>query len=57
MVNNGGGEEFRFIFNRKAFDDYKDDNICASHNKRAEGWIKSLGYDYYRAHPKRKLMI
>lgn len=43
MVNNGGGEEFRFIFNRKAFDDYKDDNICASHNKRAEGWIKIFG--------------
>ena len=55
MVNNGGGEEFRFIFNRKAFDDYKDDNICASHNKRAEGWIKSLGYDYYRASSKKEI--
>lgn len=47
MLNNGGGEEFRFIFNSSAFDNYADTHICANHEKKAEGWIRSLGYDYY----------
>ena len=52
LVNNGGGEEFRFIFNRKSFDAYTDENICACHGKEAGGWIQSLGYEYYCARSK-----
>ena len=55
MINNGGGEEFRFIFNQENFDAYKDDNICANHSKEAEGWIKSLGYEYYSAASKEEV--
>ena len=52
MINNGGGEEFRYIFDTKAIDHYSDEYICACHAKKAEGWIKSLGYEYYSAKTK-----
>lgn len=52
MLNNGGGEEFRFIFNHDSFENYQDTFICADHKKVAAGWIKSLGYEYYSAKSK-----
>lgn len=52
MLNNGGGEEFRFIFNKNLFENYQDTYICADHKKVAAGWINSLGYQYYSAKSK-----
>ncbi len=46
LLNNGGGSEFHFFIGRDNIPTL-DDYICAEHNKKAEGWIRSLGYDYY----------
>lgn len=51
LLNNGGGSEFHFFMGREKIPTL-DAYICAEHNKKAEGWIKSLGYDYYSASSK-----
>lgn len=49
MMNNTGGSEFHFFMGKDKIPTI-DDYICAKHGKVAEGWIKSLGYEYYSAH-------
>lgn len=51
LVNNGGGSEFHFFMGRKNIPTI-DQYICAEHSHSAEGWIKSLGYEYYSASTK-----
>lgn len=51
MLNNGGGSEFHFFMGKKKIPTI-DSYICAEHKKSAEGWIRSLGYDYYSASSK-----
>lgn len=46
LINNTGGSEFHFFVGKEAIPTI-DDYICAKHSNKAEGWIKSLGYDYY----------
>ena len=46
MMNNGGGEEFHFFMGKKNIPTINK-YISVKHNKTAEGWIKSLEYDYY----------
>ncbi|MBO5210800.1 MAG: 2-succinyl-5-enolpyruvyl-6-hydroxy-3-cyclohexene-1-carboxylic-acid synthase [Clostridia bacterium] len=48
LLNNGGGSEFHFFMGREKIPTI-DSYICAEHGKTAEGWIRSLGYDYYSA--------
>lgn len=48
LLNNGGGSEFHFFLGKEKIPTI-DSYICAEHNKTAEGWIRSLGYDYYSA--------
>lgn len=48
MLNNGGGSEFHFFMGKEKIPTINS-YICAEHNKTAEGWIRSLGYDYYSA--------
>lgn len=45
MLNNGGGSEFHLFLDKKDVPTMNA-NICAQHHKTAEGWVKSLGYDY-----------
>ena len=54
LLNNGGGSEFHFFMGRDKIPTL-DSYICAEHSKKAEGWIKSLGYDYYSATNKEEL--
>lgn len=54
MLNNGGGSEFHFFMGKRNISTIND-YICAEHGKVAEGWIKSLGYDYYSAKTKEEL--
>lgn len=49
LLNNGGGSEFHFFVGRDRIPTINQ-YICAEHCKTAEGWIKSLGYEYYSAH-------
>lgn len=51
MLNNGGGEEFHFFMGKKSIPTIND-YISVEHNKTAEGWIKSLPFDYYSVHSK-----
>lgn len=46
MLNNGGGEEFHFFMGKKNIPTIND-YISVKHSKCADGWIKSLGYEYY----------
>lgn len=46
LLNNGGGSEFHLFLDKKDVATMNE-NICASHQKVAEGWIKSLGYEYH----------
>lgn len=46
LLNNGGGSEFHFFMGKEVIPTI-DQFICAKHGCKAEGWIKSLGYDYY----------
>lgn len=54
LLNNGGGAEFHFFMGREKIPTI-DDHICAKHDKRASGWIQSLGYDYYLASTKQEV--
>lgn len=54
MVNNCGGSEFHFFMGKERISTI-DNYICARHNDVAEGWIKSLGYDYYSAKTKEEV--
>lgn len=54
LLNNGGGSEFHFFMGKEKISTIND-YICAEHTKKAEGWIKSLGYDYYSAENKEEL--
>lgn len=54
LVNNGGGSEFHFFMGRKNIPTI-DEYICAEHSHTAEGWITSLGYEYYSADTKEDL--
>lgn len=54
LLNNGGGSEFHFFMGKDKIPTI-DRYICAEHSKIAEGWIKSLGYDYYSASSKEEL--
>lgn len=51
MMNNGGGEEFHFFMGKKNIPTIND-YISVKHTKTAEGWIKSLSFDYYPVHSK-----
>ena len=51
LLNNGGGSEFHFFLGKEKIPTI-DKHICAEHNKTAEGWIRSLGYEYYSASTK-----
>ncbi len=51
LLNNGGGSEFQFFMGRENISTI-DAYICAEHKKHAEGWIKSLGYEYYPVYTK-----
>lgn len=48
LLNNGGGSEFHFFMGKERISTI-DKYICAQHGNTAEGWIKSLGYEYYSA--------
>lgn len=54
LLNNGGGSEFHFFMGKKNIPTIND-FICAEHQKRAAGWIESLGYQYYTARNKEEL--
>lgn len=54
LLNNGGGSEFHFFMGKKNIPTI-DSYISAEHTKTADGWIKSLGYDYYSASSKEEL--
>lgn len=54
LLNNGGGAEFQFFLNKKDIPTLNE-NICAEHPKIAEGWIRSLGYEYQSAKTKEEL--
>ena len=51
LLNNGGGSEFHFFMGKERIPTINS-YICAEHKKNAEGWIKSLGYEYYSARTK-----
>lgn len=54
LLNNGGGSEFHFMMGRKKIPTINE-HICAEHHKIAEGWVTSLGYEYYSASSKEEL--
>lgn len=54
LVNNTGGSEFHFFMGKNKIPTINE-HICAEHHKTAEGWIKSLGYDYHSASSKEEL--
>lgn len=47
LLNNKGGSEFHFFMGKERIPTINE-FICAEHSHTAEGWIKSLGYDYYK---------
>lgn len=48
LINNGGGAEFHIVPSHNELATI-DLHIGASHNQNAEGWIKSLGFEYIAA--------
>lgn len=46
LLNNSGGSEFHFFMGKDKIPTIND-FISAEHNHTAEGWIKSLDYEYY----------
>lgn len=55
LINNGGGSEF-CIFVDKIKIPTLHKYICAEHGNTAEGWVKSLGFEYYAVHDMDELM-
>ena len=54
MINNYGGSEFHFFMGKERISTINN-YICAEHCHNAEGWIKSLGYEYLKVHSKEKI--
>lgn len=54
LLNNGGGSEFHFFMGKEKIPTINK-HISAEHNHVAEGWIKSLNYDYYAVNNKEEL--
>ncbi len=46
LLNNSGAGEFYFTLGKEKIDTI-DRHIGVKNNRTAEGWVKSLGYDYY----------
>lgn len=54
LLNNRGGAEFHFFMDKDIIPTLND-YICAEHSKSAEGWVKSLGFEYSYARNKQEL--
>lgn len=54
LINNKGGSEFQLMMGKEIIPTI-DKYICAQHEKKAQGWIESLGYKYYSASNKEEL--
>ena len=51
VVNNGGGGEFHYIMGKERIPTI-DKHISAGHHHSIQGWIESLGFEFYSAHDK-----
>ncbi len=54
MINNSGGAEFHFFMGKERISTIND-YISAEHHHSAEGWVKSLGYEYYGVQTKEEI--